>query len=109
MFEEASHAQFVSRIFGEFWRPLALLDYLELVDWTGRAIRDDKPGSISDKTPNLLSVLDLESETWIDLASRFGKDCHGAVGSLEELASFAEHTGKRWISGKKKLQRMLTF
>jgi len=26
-------------------------DYLKLVDWTGRAIRDDKAGAISDNLP----------------------------------------------------------
>ncbi len=87
--------------------PYALLDYLELVDWTGRVIRDDKPGAISEQRPSLLSVLGLENDIWIELASSFGKDYHGAVGSLEELALFAEHTGKSWISGKTKLQRML--
>ena len=87
--------------------PYALLDYLELVDWTCRVIRDDKPGLIGEKTPRLLNTLNLDSETWVELASSFGKDYHGAVGSLEELALFAEHTGKQWISGKTKLQRIL--
>ncbi len=87
--------------------PYALLDYLEVVDWTGRVIRDDKHGAVNEQRPSLLSVLGLESDTWVELASSFGKDYHGAVGSLEELALFAEHTGKRWISGKTKLQRML--
>lgn len=86
--------------------PYSLLDYLQLVDWTGRVIRDDKCGAISEYTPSLLSTLGLDSETWLNLASSFGKDYHGAVGSLEELAQFAEHTGKRWISGKSKLQRI---
>uniref|UniRef100_UPI00035CFCED transposase n=1 Tax=Psychromonas ossibalaenae TaxID=444922 RepID=UPI00035CFCED len=87
--------------------PYALLDYLKLVDWTGRVMRGDKRGAISERRPSLLSVLGLESDTWIELASSFGKEYHGAVGSLEELALFAEHTGKRWISGKSKLQRIL--
>jgi len=87
--------------------PYALIDYFELVDWTGRVIRDDKYGAISGQAPNLLSALGLEREAWLELACCFGKNYHGAVGSLEELALFAEHTGKRWISGKNKLQKML--
>lgn len=86
--------------------PYSLLDYLELVDWTGRVLRDDKRGAISERTPSLLSTLGLDSEIWLALACSFGKDYHGAVGSLEELALFAEHTGKRWISGKSRLQRV---
>jgi len=83
-----------------------LIDYLALVDWTGRMIRDDKRGVISTQTPTLLSVLGVDNTTWLMLANDFGKTYHGAVGSLEELALFAEHTGKRWIAGKRKLQQI---
>lgn len=37
--------------------PCNLLDYVELVDWSGRAIRDDKRGSIADNTPPILQRL----------------------------------------------------
>ncbi len=87
--------------------PYGLIDYLQLVDWTGRIIRDDKCGAISEQRPCLLNLLGLESDTWLELACYFGKDYHGAVGSLEELAQYAANTGKHWISGKTKLQRML--
>jgi len=83
-----------------------LSDYFDLVDWTGRTIREDKRGAIPAQTPHLLGVLGLDNETWLGLANDFGKEYHGAVGSLEELAIFAEHTGKRWISGKKKLHKI---
>ncbi|MGB5444352.1 MAG: transposase, partial [Psychromonas sp.] len=73
--------------------PFSLLDYIELVDWSGRIIREDKRGAISNHYPKLLSQLGLDSDTWLSLASSFGKDYQGAVGSLEALASFASHTG----------------
>ena len=55
----------------------------------------------------LLSKLGLDEATWITLSSRFGKDYQGAVGSLEELASFAEHTGKCCIASKNQLRRQI--
>lgn len=84
----------------------SLIDYMELVDWTGRIIRPDKRGAIPEQVPALLYSFGLDNETWLSLANDFGKTYHGAVGSLEELALFAEHTGKRWISGKNNLRRM---
>ncbi|MCP4324246.1 MAG: transposase [Alteromonadales bacterium] len=87
--------------------PYSLIDYLELLDWTGRAIREDKRGYISDNRPALLNVLALEDETWFELACNFGKDYQGAVGSLEELALFAQHTGKSWIAKRNVLRRCL--
>ena len=83
-----------------------LIDYIELVDWTGRVIRDDKRGAISSEIPNLINSLGLDTDTWLKLANDFGKDYHGAVGSLEELALFAEHTGRRWVSGQNKLDKI---
>jgi hypothetical protein len=56
--------------------------------------------------PALLSTLGLDDKTWFSLANDFGKEYHGAVGSLEELAFYAEHTGKRWVSGQNKLRKI---
>ena len=36
-----------------------LIDYIELVDWTGRIIRDDKSGAISESAPPILQRLNL--------------------------------------------------
>ena len=84
--------------------PFSLLDYIELVDWSGRIMRKDKLGIISSKRPRLLSTLCLNDEAWLLLASRFGKDYHGAVGSLEALAMYASHTGRSWIASKNQLR-----
>ncbi|WP_051369300.1 transposase [Psychromonas arctica] len=85
--------------------PFSLLDYIKLVDWSARILREDKKGAIPSQHPKLLNALGLDSEHWLSLASSFGKDYQGAVGSLEELALFAEHTGKRWIARKNELHR----
>jgi len=86
--------------------PFSLIDYIELVDWSGRILREDKRGAIVSEHPNLLNILGLDNDTWLSLASGFGKEYQGAVGSLEELALFASHTGKRWIASKNQLRRL---
>jgi len=47
------------------------------------------------------------AELWIELTQTFGQHNHVAIGSVEDLTLFAEHTGKRWIAGKVNRQRML--
>ena len=84
--------------------PFSLLDYIELVDWSGRIIREDKQGAISSERPRLLSTLGLENDIWLSLATSFGKDYHGAVGSLEALVAYAGNSGKRWIASKNQLR-----
>ena len=84
--------------------PFSLLDYIELVDWSGRIIREDKRGIILSQHSRLLTTLGLDDETWLSLTSSFGKNYHGAVGSLEALAAYASNTGKRWIASKNQLR-----
>ena len=77
----------------------SLLDYLSLVEETGRVIREDKRGYINEKAFPLLNKLGLSCEDWLQLAQHFGKKYHQAVGSISALSAFAAHTDKQWISG----------
>jgi len=47
--------------------PFQLTDYLELVDWTGRILREDKRGAIPENTPPILNRLNIESKHWLYL------------------------------------------
>jgi hypothetical protein len=76
-----------------------LLDYLTLVEETGKVIRADKRGSINERICPLLTALGINSDDWLQLAEHFGKKHHQAVGSLAALNAFAAHTGKQWIGG----------
>ncbi|QDO82861.1 transposase [Shewanella psychropiezotolerans] len=72
-----------------------LKDYLELVDETGRILRDDKRGAISVNAARILTRLNIPSDNWIKLTADFGKLFHGPVGTLQELTSYCEHLEKR--------------
>lgn len=53
--------------------PFHFEDYLSLVDWTGRAVRDDKKGAIDASLPPILERLNSTSERWITLSGQFEK------------------------------------
>lgn len=57
-FEDGVASQFRNGIFFTF------RDYLELLDWTGRIIRNDKRGFIDKKLPPILSKLELDPQQW---------------------------------------------
>ena len=42
-----------------------LMDYLELIDWTGRAARADKQGAIHSAAPRILQRLGIDTPTWL--------------------------------------------
>ncbi len=46
-------------------------DYLALVDWTGRAVLENKPGFIPDNLPPILDRLTASTEQWLVQATEF--------------------------------------
>ena len=62
-----------------------LVDYLQLVDWTGRQIRDDKRGAIDTDLPPVLQRLDISPTHWIELCTHFEDRFKGLVGSKHSL------------------------
>jgi len=73
----------------------SLTDYLELVDDTGRIIRNDKRGHISENSAKILNRLNIPRDNWLKLTTEFGKLFHGPVGTLQELTDYCEHLEKR--------------
>ena len=72
-----------------------LQDYLQLVDETGRIIREDKRGSISASSSKILNRLNISPDNWIKMTSDFGKIFHGPVGTTQELTNYCDHLQKR--------------
>ncbi|MCT8868746.1 MULTISPECIES: transposase [Shewanella] len=73
----------------------ALTDYLQLVEDTGRIIRNDKRGYISESSGKLLNRLNIPHDNWLKLTTEFGKLFHGPVGTLQALTDYCKHLEKR--------------
>ena len=74
-------------------------DYIELVDWTGRAIRDDKRGSIPANLPPILQRLNVDPEQWLKAASGIEKRFYSAIGPVATLEQYCQRLKKRWMHG----------
>lgn len=79
--------------------PLGLDAYLELVDWTGRQARADKPGRIPAHLRPILERLRVSEELWVETVTRFGRMFHRAAGRTESLSQEAARRGCRWLAG----------
>ena len=84
-----------------------LIDYCELVDCTGRCIRDDKAGYIEQNQSPILARLGLNSEQWLTLTTEFEQHFNTAVGSEHMLQQFKQHTDHRRIRGMAKARVLL--
>lgn len=74
-------------------------EYLQLVDDTGRIIRDDKRGAISDKSMRVLEKLNIPAENWIKLTTEFSRLFKGPVGTVQQLDVYCEHLARKRRQG----------
>jgi REP element-mobilizing transposase RayT len=73
--------------------PFRLTDYLELVDWTGRLLRDDKRGAIPNHLPPILERLQIDPNHWLYMAKHFESKFKGLVGSAHKLKAACQKLG----------------
>lgn len=86
--------------------PIDWRNYLELVDWTGRAIRNNKRGSISANLPPIISRTGLEPDSWVTEMRHYGHWYYRAVGSAQALQSYCEHLGQKWLKTSPRLESL---
>ena len=75
--------------------PYAFIDYLTLVDGTGRAIRADKRGHIPANLAPILQRLGLDATQWLRQVTLFKRQGIRAVGDRAHCQQFAQHCGQR--------------
>ena len=88
--------------------PMRRMEYLALVDWTGRQLRRGKVGRIGAHQPLLLARLGVDSDDWIAEMTHYGRWYYRAVGTLQSLQSYCEYLGQRWVKGVAVAARIAT-
>ncbi len=79
--------------------PMNLSDYIELIDWSGRQIRPDKRGSISDNAPPILARLGIEQGNWLQNCQKLEADFRQVVGPAAAIEKFCKTVGQKWLQG----------
>jgi hypothetical protein len=88
--------------------PFKLTDYLELVDWTGRILREDKQGYIAQEIPPILERLQIDPQHWGYLTKSFESRFKGLVGTAFALKQACQNLGYRRSPGMSACQQLLT-
>ena len=76
-----------------------LQDYLELLDWTGRAIRSDSHEAIPADLPSIARRLQIQRTAWLEMTEGFETLFHALVGSEESVLTACRQTGRNWSHG----------
>ncbi|MFH1137805.1 MAG: transposase [Pseudomonadota bacterium] len=78
---------------------LTLDQYLEILDWTGRQLREAGKRSIPADLEPILERLRVDSDRWIDTVQGYGRDFHRAAGREKLMRATADDLGRRWLRG----------
>lgn len=71
---------------------VSLLEYLDLLDYTGRQLKDDKRGAIPEKLSPILDRLKIKTHGWFSLVKNVERHFFQAIGNEHYMMLFA---GKR--------------
>ena len=88
--------------------PFRLSDYLDLVDWTGRQLREAKRGAIADNLPPILTRLQIDPKHWLYLSGQFESRFKGLVGAAHRLRAACEALGYRRTPNLGACRQLLT-
>jgi len=86
--------------------PFTREDYFELVDTTGRIIREDKRGFIPGEVPTLIKRFGLKPDRWLDQVKNFSRRYGACAGCVARMESYSESTGRRWSKGMGTAKRL---
>jgi hypothetical protein len=84
---------------GEDGIPFNLKDYLELVDWGGRAIKRNKRGHIPANAPPILTRLRMDASPVLAYLRKDEIPSFGALGPVSRLKAFAKSVGRSFVKG----------
>lgn len=76
-----------------------LSDYLTLVDETGRLLRENKRGSISNSLAPILNRLQLNPQNWLSMVNSIESKFSYAIGDISNLTNFASDMGNCFVKG----------
>lgn len=78
--------------------PFKLIDYFDLVEWTGRCIREDKRGAIPSHIKPIFERFNVNEHDWLETIKEFNRHYISAVGSPNMLVKWAITTDRRWCA-----------
>ena len=88
--------------------PFRLADYLELLDWSGRAVLENKRGAILQDQPPILERLQIDPKHWLYMTQHFESKFKGLVGAGYSLKAACQELGYRRTPNLTVCQQLLT-
>ncbi|MDA3877154.1 MAG: transposase, partial [Halothiobacillus sp.] len=97
---------FAGRLDSDDGLPCELQDYLELVDWSGRAIHPNKRGKIADDQLKILQRLQIEPAELLRYLGHKNDRFHHVIGSKSAIRAAAVRLGRKFMQGMAAAERL---
>ncbi|MBL8299578.1 MAG: hypothetical protein JNN30_14670 [Rhodanobacteraceae bacterium] len=78
---------------------IRLRDYLALVEWTGKQLRNDHGGAIFEAAPAIVEQIEKNVSRWPVRVKAIGSRYWRVVGEAQDLVDTAKALGQRWLRG----------
>ena len=78
---------------------LSLDQYLDMLDWTGRQLRENGKKNIPGEYKPILERLRIDSDRWLDAVNCYGRNFYRAAGQEEHMRLAARDAGLKWLKG----------
>lgn len=85
--------------------PYQFVDYIELVEWTGRQMRPDKRGAIKAATPPILARLGIPDHYWLQNCQKLETEFHQVIGPIILIKQFCRSLNLNWLHGQTACRR----
>ncbi len=77
--------------------PMKFCDYLDLLNWTGRALKSIDRQEILGEAPPILGQMGFLSGEWVSLVEPKNNWRRKALGSVEKVRMYCESIGQKWL------------
>ena len=85
--------------------PFNLTDYLQLIDWSGRLLREGKKGHIPDHLPDISQRLNIALKHFIYLSRHFESPFKNLVGNAYHVKQACQELGLQWVHGIRQCEK----
>jgi REP element-mobilizing transposase RayT len=87
--------------------PMTFVDYVALLEWTGRAQRSDhKKGHLSRAAPPILHQLGIDPDRWLKTMTQHSLRQLAMLGKGEAMQEEAHRRGQAWAKGQREMRRL---
>jgi hypothetical protein len=76
-------------------------EYFELLDWSGREIKQNKKGAIPNHLEPIFKRLQINQDLWIDSLKNYENIFYRVVGKITKAFELLKDTASKWFKGSK--------